>query len=362
MEPINFTGACSSICRTRALDADPYGFSERRPKSSILLAFHSGGPVIIPHLYNGHDRTFFFADYEGNRRTTAVAQQLEVPTAAERTATLADSISPVKHHWLPIPATNISPHREGLLAYLPLPNVTGQSGYNYENFQSTPARTDGADLRVDQTISAKQSAYARFTRKNITEDSANPFLPNDSESIHNRSLLISDTYTITPTLLNEFRYGFTNVTTSVDFPIQGSDALAQLDLTGVNISQHPTTHAFPTFNFGAGTGLTPIGPGQSGHHAIEDDAVQRQSHLHSRQAHDQGRHRCPPRTVLRSGKLRPGVRFGRFRRLHLSANFTGNAFGDFLEGAPTTLNFAVSSPDVGERQPSSASSRRTNFS
>ena len=65
-------------------------------------------------------------------------------------------------------------------------------------------------------------------------------------------------------MLNEFRFGFTNVITSVNFPIQGSDALTQLGLTGVNISQHPTTHAFPTFNFSAGTGLTPIGRDKAG--------------------------------------------------------------------------------------------------
>ena len=51
---------------------------------------------------------------------------------------------------------------------------------------------------------------------------ANLFLPDDVDSIHNRSLLVSHTYAITPKLPNEFRYGFTNVTTNVNFPIEGS--------------------------------------------------------------------------------------------------------------------------------------------
>ena len=159
---------------------------------------------------------------------------------------------------------SINPTATALLNYYPLPNVTGQANYNYENFQSTPARTDGVDLRIDQTINAKQSVYARFSRKNITEDYANPLLPDDSDSIHNRSLLVSHTWVLTQRLLNEFRFGFTNVTTSVGFPIEGANALSQLDLTGVNISQHPTTHAFPTFNFSAGTGFTPIGRDKTG--------------------------------------------------------------------------------------------------
>ena len=65
--------------------------------------------------------------------------------------------------------------------------------------------------------------------------------------------------TITPRLLNEFRFGFTNVTTSVGFPISGATALEQLNLTGVDLSQHPLTRAFPTFNFNAGTNFTAIG-------------------------------------------------------------------------------------------------------
>lgn len=43
-----------------------------------------------------------------------------------------------------------------LLTYYPLPNGAGESNYNYENFQSTPARTDGADLRIDHTVNSKR--------------------------------------------------------------------------------------------------------------------------------------------------------------------------------------------------------------
>jgi hypothetical protein len=113
---------------------------------------------------------------------------------------------------------HLCPTVKALPTDIPLPNVSGQSGLNYENFQPTPARTDGADIRIDQTMTSKPSAYARFSRKNITSDFANPFLPDDVDSIHNRSLLFSHTYAIPPKLLNEFRFGFTNVITSVGFP------------------------------------------------------------------------------------------------------------------------------------------------
>src|SRR6202453_3728265 len=221
-------GSLFEYLQNDALDADPYGFAGKAPKHFNTFGGSLGGPLGIPHLYKGKDKTFFFFDYEGNRRSTAVAQQFLVPTQAERNGDLTAL-------GVTTPITRINPTATALLSYYPLPNVTGQSNYNYENFQSTPARTDGADLRIDHTINSKQSVYARFSRKNITEDYANPLLPVDSDSVHNRSLLVSHTWGLTPRLLNEFRFGFTNVTTSVGFPIERADALSQLDLTGVNI-------------------------------------------------------------------------------------------------------------------------------
>lgn len=334
----NFHGSLFEYLQNDALDADPYGFSGKVPKHFNTFGGSVGGPLTIPHLYNGKDRTFFFFDYEGNRRATAIAQQFLVPTQAERNGDLTALGGPV------IPQGSISPTAKALLGYYPLPNVTGQSNYNYENFQSTPARTDGVDLRIDQTINMKQSVYARFSRKNITEDFANPLLPNDSDSVHNRSLLVSHTYAITPALLNEFRFGFTNVITSVNFPIEGADALSQLDLTGVNISQHPTTHAFPTFIFSAGTGFTPIGRDKTG--VTQSKTLQFTDNL----TFTVGRHTFKGGIDIRRVRyfdietFLPSDDFGQFT---FQPTFTGNAFGDFLEGTPTNIFFAVSSPDVG---------------
>ncbi len=330
-----YHGSLFEYLQNDALDADPYGFNGKAPKHFNTFGGSLGGPLSLPHLYNGKDRTFFFLDYEGNRRSTAVAQQFLVPTQAERNGNLTALGGPI--------LSTINPTATTLLNYYPLPNVTGQANYNYENFHSTPARTDGADLRIDQTINTKQSVYARFSRKNITEDYANPLLPDDSDSVHNRSLLVSHMWVFTPRLLNEFRFGFTNVTTSVGFPIEGADALAQLDLTGVNISQHPTTHAFPTFNFSAGTGFTPIGRDKTG--VTRSKTTQLTDNL----TWTRGKHTL--KAGLDARRVRyadietflPSDDFGQFT---FQPTFTGNAFGDFLEGLPTTIFFAVSSPDV----------------
>lgn len=344
----DYHGSVFEYLQNQALDAAPYGFPGKLPKKFNTFGFSLGGPVTVPHLYDGHNKTFFFADYEGNRRSTATLQQFLVPSAADRTGNLADIGGPV------IAPSAINATAKALLSYIPLPNANGGSVYNYENFQPTPSRTDGADLRVDQTIGSKQSLYARFSRKNITEDVANPFLPDDADSVHNRSLLVSDTYTITPKLLNEFRYGFTNVITSVNFPIQGSTALSDLDLTGVNIRQHPLTHAFPTFNFNAGTGFNSnlntgsiIGRDKAG--ITQSKTTQFSDNV----TLTLGKHTLKGGLDIRRVRyfdlesFAPEFASDDFGTFIFQPTFTGNAFGDFLEGAPTNLYFAVSSPDVG---------------
>jgi Carboxypeptidase regulatory-like domain len=345
----SYHGSVFEYLQNQDLDASPYGFQGKAPKKFNTFGFSLSGPVVIPHLYNGHDKTFFFADYEANRRSFATLQQFEVPTLAERNGDLSALMTPCTSAPCPqvlsqIPTNRISPTAKAVLAYIPQPNATG--AYNYENYQPTPARTDGADIRVDQTITSKQSAYARFSRKNITEDVANPFLPNDVDSVHNRSFLVSHTYTITPKVLNEFRFGFTNVVTSVNFPIEGAQALSNLGLTGVNISQHPTTDAFPTFNFSAGTNFQPIGRDKAG--VTQSKTTQYSDNV----TYTLGKHTMKAGLDIRRvyyadlESFAPVYNSDDFGDFTFQPTFTGIAFGDFLEGAPTTLNFAVSSPDV----------------
>jgi hypothetical protein len=341
-------GSLFEYLQNNALDASPYGFSGKAPKHFNTFGGSLGGPVAIPHVYDGRN-TFFFFDYEGNRRATATLQQFLVPSIADRTGNLADIGGPT------IAPAQISQTAKALLTYIPLPNVSGNSTYNYENFQPIPSHTDGADIRVDQNLGSRNSLYARFSRKNISSSVANAFLPDDVDSIHNRSLLVSDTYTITQHLLNEARFGFTNVTTSVNFPIQGSAALSQLNLTGVDISQHPFTHAFPTFNFSAGTGFTPIGRDKAG--ITQSKTTQYSDNLTFTLGHHTMKAGLDIRHVryFDLESFAPAFASDDFGAFIFQPQwgalpgqiFTGNAFGDFLVGEPTTLNLAVSSPDVG---------------
>jgi len=351
-----FHGSLFEYLQNDVLDAIPYAAPGKAPKHFNTFGGSLGGPVIIPHFYSGRN-TFFFFDYEGNRRSTATFQQAVVPSLQDRTGNLSDLCDST-------PITSINPTATALLNYIPKPNAGGliscangavvvPGGFNYENFQPIPSSTNGADLRVDQNLGAKNQLYARFSRKNINSSVANLFLPDDVDSIHNRSLLVSDTESFTTHLVNEFRFGFTNVTTSVNFPIQGSTALQQLDLNGVNISQHPQTHAFPTFNFSAGTGFSPIGRDKAG--ITQSRTTQFSDNL----TYTLGKHTLKGGIDVRRVRyfdlesFAPEFASDDFGDFSFQGNYSGpngtggNGFGDFLLGDPTTEFFAVSSPDVG---------------
>ena len=67
-----YHGSLFEYLQNDALDADPYGFSGKAPKHFNTFGGSLGGPVTIPHLYNGKDKTFFFLDW----RREPVARRL----------------------------------------------------------------------------------------------------------------------------------------------------------------------------------------------------------------------------------------------------------------------------------------------
>jgi hypothetical protein len=366
-----FHGSLFEYLQNDVLDATILNFTSKAPKRFNTFGGSLGGPVTIPHLYSGKDKTFFYVDYEGNRRRTATPEQYLVPTLAERNGDLSGlpiispatgqptnvAINPYNGTPFPnntIPASMLNPVALKLLnGYYPLPNVTGSgSGYNYETLQPIPSNTNGFDARLDHYITSNQQIYARFSWKNLLSDTgqlglpANPLLPNDINVEHDRSLIVSYNYTITPKMVNEFRFGFTNSLINTSFPIQGATADDQLGLTGISFANHPNTGAFPTFNFSDGTGFTPIGrdkdgPGQSKTMQFTDN-LSRTMGKHTLRFGIDAR-RVFYETVVRWGQSDD---FGAFT--FNQGVFTGSSFGDFLLGAPNTDFIVASSPNTNE--------------
>jgi hypothetical protein len=336
-----FHGSLFEYLQNDMLDANPYGFSGKAPKHFNTFGGSLGGPVTLPRLYNGHGKTFFFFDYEGNRRATAVLQQFLVPSAEDRSGNLATSAAP------PSPPRRSTPRRRRCWPTTRCPTSPGSP--------DTTTKTSSPSLRARMaSICASIRPLARATRsmrvsaaRTSAPDFANPLLPDDVDSIHNRSLLVSDTFTITPRLLNEARYGFTNVTTSVNFPIQGSaashateslrrghqPASADPRLSHVQLQRRHRLHAHR--------------PRQGRHHPVAHPAVS------DNLTYTRGKHTLKGGIDIRRVRyfdlesFAPEFASDDFGSFTFDPTFTGNAFGDFLVGEPTTLYFAVSSPDVG---------------
>jgi outer membrane receptor protein involved in Fe transport len=176
----------------------------------------------------------------------------------------------------------------------------------------------------------------------VLSDIANPLLPNDVDSEHNRSFLVSHNYVISQRLLNEFRFGFTHIQVAPDFGIEGAEAIAQLGFQNVDVSNHPTNGGFPSINFSDGTGFTPIGrdivgPTNSSTNQAADNIT-----------YSRGKHTLRAGVDLRCVQFAfpqvetPSDDYGLFT--FSQGVFTGNAFGDLLLGLPNTTYFAVTGP------------------
>jgi Carboxypeptidase regulatory-like domain/TonB dependent receptor len=333
-------GSLFEYLQNDALDARILNFTSKAPKHFNTFGGSFGGPVQVPHLYNGKNRTFFFVDYEGNRKRTSQPEQYLVPTAAERTGNLSDLGGGA--------VTSLNASSLALLHdYYPLPNInciaqlTSNCSFNYENLQPIPSSTNGIDGRIDQIINSKQQAYARFNWKNLVTNVVNPLLPNDLDHEHDRSFLVSHNFTLRKNLLNEFRFGFTNSLLAPNFPIEGAAAISQLGLLDVDVSNHPYDGGFPSINFSQGTGFTPIGRDHVG------NTYSSTKQIADNLTYIRGKH------TFRGGIDFRWVRFGvpeietpsdDYGLFTFTGALTGNTFGDFLQGLPDTTYFAVTGP------------------
>src|SRR5271166_1718245 len=133
-----------------------------------------GGPISIPKLYNGKDRTFFFADFEALRLPFQQVLVENVPSLALRSGDLSvysGTVADLNGNPYPnkqIPMSAISPVSLNIQKYLfPLPNTGAANSVvnNYVQNFPTPISSDQGDVRVDQNITSKQQVFARFTYK-----------------------------------------------------------------------------------------------------------------------------------------------------------------------------------------------------
>ncbi|MGI8991603.1 MAG: carboxypeptidase regulatory-like domain-containing protein [Bryobacteraceae bacterium] len=182
-----FHGVLFEFLRNNALDANNF-FSNAagQPRAAFhqnQFGFAAGGPVLIPKLYNGRNRTFLFADYQGLRQNTSAGRSVtDVPPATLRAGDFSSVKTPIYDPATRrvgptgnviadpfpgniIPTNRLNPSAVAIAGLIPLPNfgVPGALARNYFYQPAQFSNTDQGDIRVDQTISSNNNFYARFS-------------------------------------------------------------------------------------------------------------------------------------------------------------------------------------------------------
>ncbi len=219
-----FHGSAFEFVRNSAFDARNYfdhatpAFPGRIPPfRRNEFGFTNGGPIYLPHVYDGRKRTFYFGQYQGFRQVLGTTQVMPVPTALERTGRDSVTYSDGSTDTLNVP---VNPSIAAILARYPLPNFA--SGAYQDRTYATPSKvTTNADqfsLRIDHAFSPKDQFFARFNYDNLTGPTTNP----DQTAIapefgvqyidHQRNVVGTYTRTVSPRLVLESLFSITRTT------------------------------------------------------------------------------------------------------------------------------------------------------
>jgi hypothetical protein len=186
-----------------------------------------GGPIEIPHVYDGKDRTFFFFSYEGLRLTVPQpAFSIDVPDAALRANSPA-AIQPILNAF-PVAGPNA-------------PDDTANGIALYTGTFSTPSSVDSYSIKVDHTFGPLLKVFGRYSdapshslTRSTTEDPANV----NNTYFSTRTVTIGATSVFSPRFSNDFRFNYTKA---------NSGYIGYLDNFGGAV---PLTEAqlFPTYS------------------------------------------------------------------------------------------------------------------
>jgi hypothetical protein len=251
------------------------------------FGFTLGGPLVIPKLYNGRNRTFWFFSDEYGLKRQAKGSTAAVLTAPERTGNFSDwpypiydplttgsvpatAANPTGRQAFPnnqIPSSRIDPIAQNMLTYVPSPNSFCSNpcttGGNFLKLAAKPWDTNPMTMRVDQNFRDRDRLF--FTGiigdQLLNNDSIIP-LSGEVKYTANKLFGLNWQHTFTPNIINEVRVGYNNLhfqdgsTTS-----GGPDIATQLGFK--NVPQIPQFFGPPITSWSNYQGLT-LGNGNSG--------------------------------------------------------------------------------------------------
>src|SRR5580698_1125507 len=174
-------GSVFEFIRNAAFDARNYfdypsladNFRRIPPFVRNEFGFANGGPVVLPHIYDGRDRTYYFGEYQGFRPVLGTTQVIPVPTAAERQGMDVVTYPDGSTDTLTVP---VNPAILPVLNGYPLPNQpTGAYGdRTYATSSKVVTDTNQFSIRIDHHISDKANLMTRFSLNQVNGPLTNP--------------------------------------------------------------------------------------------------------------------------------------------------------------------------------------------
>ncbi len=264
-------GSVYDFFRNNKLNANNF-FSNRAggqlaPFNSHQFGFSVGGPVWLPKLYNGRNRTFFFADYQGTLSRSPSNFTGTVPleswkqgdfsdlrTASGAPITIYDPLTissqpdaqgnytrqPFAGNR--IPQDRMDPVAVNLLSYYPAPNTTPTNPYtqinNFFKSQISPGKAHNFTGRIDHNFTSSWRAFWRATKGISYSDPPNVFgnagtpLGRSSGATPRHAFTWNNIYTLNPTTVFDLTYGMSR------FSNTGTPPSAGFDLTSLGLPSY----------------------------------------------------------------------------------------------------------------------------
>ncbi len=284
----SYHGSMYDFIRNNLADANPYFFPYNATPPKVFpykwndYGFELDGPIRIPHVYNGKDKFFFMVDDEWRKVRTIGQGSATVPsssiaggnfqgytTAAGAPVTIYDPATgdangfgktPFPNNT--IPSGRIAAQSTALLKYLgtstlPYYNASAQVVPNYTFPTTAPQNRQGLTVRGDFNQSVKSQWGFRYSsgKEDILSTG---LLGAGSKIVTNYyQYLGSNTWTITPHIVNEARFGYSNFYNSAGLLAAFTNDV----VSGINIPNlkggDPSTWGIPDVSFNSGpTGTT----------------------------------------------------------------------------------------------------------
>jgi hypothetical protein len=338
-------GAISHFYQGDSLDSRGYYDNRalrKNPRKRNQFAFQADGPLVLPKLYDGHNKTFFMGAYEGVRSDAFTSPFNSVPTMLMRQGNFSEISSIIKDPFTGqpfpgniIPQSRLSPVALKLLDYYPAPNLTG-SAVGVNNLQSQSATRDENDqvlVRGDQNVGNKVRLTVRYNWYD-TYNSVIGAIPVQgiTQPRVNKNTLVSYTHTLKPNLHNDFRIGYHRIDfdTLNHFSVNGiPSAGTDLGIPGFNGDTKFSNPGLPSINISNFSGL-----GAGGTNWYQFDTTFQASNV---LAYTRGAHNVRAGFDLRrmaTGRRAANDPRGRF---DFTNAMTGYSVADFMLGLPRTV-------------------------